>query len=404
MGTSKAIFRLKDLYNFQSFKFCESFIENDKILIVLKRTNKTGICPKCKKRCRFIHKKRTHRIRDLNIVDSITYIEFVKYDIDCKCGYNGVEKLEFVDMYSRYTKRFEEKVIVLCQKMTIKDVSKEMKISWDTVKNIDKRNAKKHIVDLNIISPKKIGIDEIAYEKGHKYLTIVRDIDIGKVIWIGKSRKKETLNSFFKELGIEKSSQIQIVVCDMWDPYIASIKANTNASIIFDKFHIAKAINDVVDKVRKKEFAKADSVERKNMKKKRFLILSRQKRLDESKKESLFDLLSINKNLNITYLLKEQILDIFDEKNFDIAVKRLNKWFNNVRNVNITYFDNVVKRLKKYLYGILNYFIYGLTNAQSEGFNNKINVIKRKAYGFRDLEYFKLKILQTCGLFNQNIP
>lgn len=394
-------FRLRDLYCFQGYKFCDSFLENEHILIVLKRTSKTGICPCCNKRCRYIHKRRKRKIRDLNLANSKVYLEFFEYDISCACGYDGVENHSFCREYSRYTKRFEEYAVILCTVMCIKDAAKQLQISWDATKNIDKRNAQKYVVDLSTISPKRIGVDEIAYEKGHKYLTVVRDIELGKVIWVGKNRQKETLDEFFKKLGMKKSWNIEVAVCDMWDPYIASIKANTNAAIVFDKFHIAKAITEAVDKVRKKEFAKADKEERINMKHKRFLILSRQKNLVSEKQEELRQLFEQNKTLFAAYLLKEQALDIFDEQKELIGVERFKKWFKNVHDAGIEQFNEVAKRIEKYFYGIANYFIYHLTNAQSEGFNNKINVIKRRAYGFRDLEYFKLKILQSCGLNHQ---
>lgn len=112
----------------------------------------------------------------------------------------------------------------------------------------------------------------------------------------------------------------------------------------------------------------------------------------------------MNEKLSKAYILKEQVLDIFDETKETTATNRLFKWINNVVDSGIEEFNAVLKRFKNYMYGIINYFRYQLTNAQSEGFNNKINVIKRRAYGFRDLDYFKLKILQTCGLFCQTNP
>jgi transposase len=281
--------------------------------------------------------------------------------------------------------------------MTIKDVAIEMGISWNTVKLIDKKHLRKYLVPLDEANPLNLGIDEIAYEKGHKYLTVVRDVDLGKVIWVGEGRKKETLDEFFHKLGAEKALRIQHVVMDMWDAYISSVRANTDAIIVFDKFHVAKKINEAVDAVRKQEFANADSRERKDMKHKRFLVLARRKNLDEAKRETLRDLLDINTNLTTAYLLKEQALDIFDETDKDIAIKRLQKWFRNIDDAAIAAFQPVVKTIKNYLYGIINYFDKRITNAQSEGFNNKINIIKRRAYGYRDLEYFKLKILQSCG-------
>jgi transposase len=286
--------------------------------------------------------------------------------------------------------------------MTIKDVSEEIRIGWETAKNIDKENAKKYVVGLSEISPCRIGIDEIACEKGHKYLTVVRDVDLEKVIWVGKNRQKETLDKFFNELGEVKSHQISLVAMDMWDPFIASAKEHTNAEIVFDKFHIAKHVNEAVDDVRKSEFAKADKEERVLMKHKRFLILSRKKNLDRQKKESLKDLMKKNDTLYKAYLLKEQILDIMDEPAEKKAVKRFAKWFDNIASAKIPQFDKTAKMLERHSYGILNYFKHKVTNAASEGFNTKINVIKRRAYGFRDLEYFMYKIIQLCGVSSQN--
>ena len=152
-----------------------------------------------------------------------------------------------------------------------------------------------------------------------------------------------------------------------------------------------------MDKVRRLEFAKADAETRKKYKKKRFLILKRRKKLDEEKRETLNAMMKDNERLYQAYLLKEQALDIFDEQDEENARKRLDKWFENVQEAGISQFDTVVKTIKSYLYEIVNYFKHRLTNAASEAFNNKINIIKRRAYGFHDLEYFKLKILQSCG-------
>lgn len=247
-------------------------------------------------------------------------------------------------------------------------------------------------------NPVRIGVDEVAYQKGHNYLTIVRDIDLGKVIWVGFNRTKETLDTFFKEFGPLKSRAIQVAVIDMWNPYIASVREHTDADIVFDKFHISKKVNEALDSVRKQEFAQADPEERKEMKHKRFLILSRNKNVEEDKREELDTLLKQNDTLCKAYLLKEQVLSIFDETELDTALKRLKKWMRNVEKSGIAAYDKIVNTIQSYMYGVLKYFKHRLTNAASEAINNKINVIKRRAYGFRDLEYFKLKIIQLCGV------
>ncbi len=385
----------KQIFCFKGYIICGILVEPDKAVITLKKTVNNCKCPICKRRCSVIEIY-TRTIRDLDLCGKECYIIIETCHICCSCGYYGIEKLDFLDKYARYTKRFVEYVAMLCERMCLKDAAKVAKINWKTAKRIDKEALKKFVKDLKEVNPTQIGIDEIAYEKGHKYLTIVRDLN-GGVIWVGEGRAKEDLDKFFIELGEKKCKKITVAVIDMWKPYIASIKENTNAEIVFDKFHVAKKINEVVDNIRKKEFAKADKEERINMKHKRFLILSRRKNLKPEEVESLDILIKQNNPLYVAYLMKEQGLDVFDEGDPINGIARLHKWINNIIETGIEEFKGVIETIKNYLYGIVNYFKYRLTNAASEGFNTKITVIKRRAYGFRDLEYFKLKILQSCS-------
>ncbi len=386
----------KQIFCFRGYILCGISVGIDQAVATLKRTKKICNCPTCKKRCSVIETY-IRTIRDLDICGKKCYIILETCHVKCSCGYYGIEKLDFLDKYERCTKRFAEYVAILCQKMSLKDVAEVARIDWKTAKRIDKQALQKFVKDLKKVKPTKIGVDEIAYEKGHKYLTIVRDLDEGRVIWVGEGRSKETLDKFFRELGIKKRKRIIVAVIDMWDPYIASIKENTKAEIVFDKFHVAKKINEVIDNIRKKEFAKADAEERKLMKHKRFLILARQKNLKPEEVKTLNILIQQNNTLYVAYLLKEQGLDIFDEDNPISGIARLHRWMENVVRAGIEEFEKVLGTIKNYFYGIVNYFKYKLTNAASEGFNTKITVIKRRAYGFRDIEYFKLKILQSCG-------
>jgi len=218
-----------------------------------------------------------------------------------------------------------------------------------------------------------------------------------KVIWVGEKRKKETLDSFFKELGPEKTDKISVVTIDMSDPYIASVKEHCpNAEIVFDKFHIAKKINEALDKIRKQEFAKAAKSKRIEMKHKRFVILKRKKNLKVKQREDLKTIMKRNKKLYKAYLLKEQALDIMDEEDEQKAIKRLERWMKNVKKSRLPPFKKALQTIQNYLYGIHAYFKHKITNAASEAFNNKIGLLKRRAYGYQDLEYFKLKIINNC--------
>jgi len=386
---------LRELYNFEGFSFrdiCKEIL----VLIQLKKKGKTGICPICNKKRRKVIGTRIRKVRDVNFGNEKCFIVFEAYRIKCKCGYRSMEKLNFILPNEMITERFANSIFNLCEKMSLSDVAETAMVDWRTAKRIDKKKLQERFKNLKKIKPTRIGVDEIAHEKGHKYLTIVRDIDAG-VIWVGEKRKEETLNQFFAELGKRKSHKITVAVMDMWDPFIKSVKENTNAEIVFDKFHIAKKINEAVDNVRKREFAKADKEERINMKHKRFLILYRNENLNKDKREDLNQLLALNKTLYESYILKEQALSIFQRKQRNVALVRLKNWKENVHESKIEEFQKLLKTLEHYWYGIENYFTHHVTNGASEGYNNKINIIKRRAYGFKDIEYFKLKILQSCS-------
>ena len=386
---------LKELYNFEGFSFKEICKETS-VIIQMKKKGKTGVCPVCNKKRRKVIEVRQRKVRDVNFGNQKCYIIFDAYRIKCNCGYRSMEKLKFVLPNEMITERFAEQIFHLCEKMTLADVAKTVMVDWRTAKRIDKKKLQERFKDLKGIAPTRIGVDEIAHEKGHKYLTIVRDLDAG-VIWVGDKRKEETLNQFFFELGKRKSKKITVAVMDMWDPFIKSVKSNTNAEIVFDKFHIAKKVNEALDSIRKSEFAKADKEERINMKHKRFLMLYRSKNLDKEQEKDLNELMDQNKKLYEAYLLKEQILSIFDRRQKNVALERLKSWKENVQKSELEEFRKVLKTLEHYWYGIDNYFTHHVTNGASEGYNNKINIIKRRAYGFKDIEYFKLKILQSCS-------
>ena len=389
----------KDIYTFSGFKCSKIKYQRNQVDIYLTRTRKTADCRNCGRRNSVRNESYTRTIRDLDLGPKKCYITFKETKLHCRCGYRGYEKITFTRPYAHCTKRYEEYVVCLTEKMTISDTRIITGLDWKTVKDIDKYYIKKRLVGLDALTPRRLGIDEIAYEKGHKYLTIVRDLDLNRVIWIGVNRKKETLDTFFTLIGKKKQRLITVVVLDMWDPYIVSIKEHCpKADIVFDKFHIIKKINEAVDTVRKEEFAKAKKEERIQMKRKRFIILKRAKNLTEDQQGKLKEIMENNELLYKAYLLKEQISDIFDEESFDSAMNRLDQWIQNVNESEIPSFKKVLKTLRQYAYGVHNYFNYHITNAGSEGFNTKINIIRRKAYGFWDLEYFKLKIFQSCGV------
>lgn len=390
---------LKNLFPFKGYKF--SVLEYEKsILLGLESRNKCGICPLCGKRCNNMETEYKRTIRDLDMAEQQCFLEINVKKIQCKCGYRGMEKLDFVNKSMRVTTRLADRVAQDCEESTIKEVARKHKLDWKTVKRIDKEHIKKMLPKIEELTLRRLAIDEIAIMKGHKYFTLIRDYDTGVTIKIVQGRKYEEVSKALATLGKDKLSKITRVSMDMWDPYIKAIKELCpNAELVFDKFHVVKKVNESLDKIRIKEFSNATKEERIDMKHKRWIILKKETNLDNEEKETLKELMKNNDRLYKGYLLKEQILSIFSEKNstFEQIKERIKQWFENIISNEIEEFEGVMKTMQNYMYGIENYFRYGMTNAIAEGFNTKINIIKRRAYGFTDLEYFALKIYQSTA-------
>jgi transposase len=388
---------LKELFPYQGYKVYVMEAEKD-ILIGLKSRRKTGTCPNCGKRCSKIEHYYGRLIRELDLAEKKCFIRFNQKKIRCKCGYRGLEKLNFVDKSRRVTVRLAQSVANDCEEATLKEVAKRYKLNWKTVKEIDRAYIKTLLPKTEGLNIKRIAIDEIAIMKGHKYFTIIRDYDTGVAIKIIFGRTYKETAKALASLGKDKLKKIAFASLDMWDPYIRAIKEQCpNAKLVFDKFHVVKKVNEALDKVRKNEFAKATKEEKLHMKKKRWIILRRENNLNKVQKESLDRLIQNNEKLYKSYLLKEQILSIFDDKisTFENICLRIKTWIENILSNDLDEFSDVIKTIQNYMHGILNYFRYGMTNAIAEGFNTKINVIKRRAFGYRDIEYFILKIYQS---------
>jgi transposase len=385
------------LFPFKGYKSYVLGTEKD-ILIGLKSRRKTGTCPKCGKACSNIEYEYERLVRDLDLAAHKCYLRFNQKKLRCKCGYRGKEKLDFVAKYDRVTTRLANFVAQDCEESTLKEVARRYKLDWKTVKEIDRAYVKTMLPKVDDLNIRRIAIDEIAIMKGHKYFTVIRDYDNGVAVKIFFGRGYKETSEALASLGKDKLEKIRFASLDMWDPYIKAVQEQCpNAKLVFDKFHVVKKVNEALDKVRKMEFTKASQEEKLNMKRKRWIILKREHNLKKNQKESLDKLMQNNDKLYKAYLLKEQILSIFDDKKstFENICIRIKTWIENILSNGLEEFSDVIKTIQNYMYGILNYFRYNMTNAIAEGFNTKINVIKRRAFGYRDIEYFILKIYQS---------
>lgn len=338
------------------------------------------------------------RIRDLPIVDYNLYLDCEMYIVKCKdCG-RVREGLDFVNRCSRLTIRLETYIFQLVSMSTVKDIADKFKMSWETVKNIDKQNLEAKFKDIDYGDLKRLSIDEISNKKGHDYLSIVMNLDEGRVIWVGEGRKEEDIDKFFDTLTDKQKKQIEAVSIDMWPVYINSAKKNCpNADIVFDKFHVVKKFGEVITKLRSAEYRKAETSESKDiLKGTKWLLLRNKKNLKLDAKKELKNLLELNETLATSYILKEKLATIWDYKSEVWAKKAMNEWIQIAEKSEIRGIKAFIRMLKKHEYGIISHCKHPISNGKIEGTNNKIKVLKRRCYGFHDVEYFKLKILEAC--------
>jgi transposase len=333
-------------------------------------------------------------VRDLGLAHARVDLIVPQRKVRCDtCGVR-VEALSFAEPYRRFTKRFERAVAQLCRKLSIRDVAEHYGLSWHTVKEIDRRRLVSEVGTPCYDGLRLLAVDEIAVRKGHHYLTLVLDLETGRVVWIGEGRSEETLASFFAELAPEQRAAIEAVATDMAPGYGRAIAQwCPQAELVYDLFHVAaKYSREVVDIVRREEAKQYAGPDRKFIKGSRYLLLRNRADLEPDQRQRLDELLEANEKLNTVYVLKDQLKEIWSYRRVGWARRALERWCDLAWESGIEPLARFARNLLRHAQGILNHCHYPLHTGRLEGVNNKIKVMKRIAYGYRDQIYFMLKI------------
>lgn len=342
-----------------------------------------------------LHMHGTRRVRDLNLAHARVDLVVPNRKLRCaNCRTIRTEGHSFLGPYRRHTLRFERAVADLCRHLPIKQVADHFDLSWDTVKDIDKRRLEREVGTPCYDGLRLLAVDEVAVHKGHTYLTTVLDLETGRIVWVGKGRTEATLASFFEELTPEQRGCIEAVATDMAAGFRNAVeKACPHAALVYDLFHVvAKYSREVVDVVRLAEAKKQDESGRKLIKGSRYLLLKNAPNLLGSQRKTLRELLEANQALNTVYVLKDQLKRIWEYKHPAWARKALDQWCALAHASGIPALAAFARSLCRHEKGIVNHCRYPIHTGRLEGINNKIKVIKRQAYGFRDDAYFILKI------------
>jgi transposase len=311
------------------------------------------------------------------------------------------EQLSFLADNPAYTKRFALYVGRRCRQAPIKDIAHELGLDWHTVKTLEMQYMRDQLAKAGTPAPKALGIDEISVRKGHSYRIVVSDLIRHRPIWFGgEDRSEASMAEFYKWLGDSKNRGIRLAVMDMWKPFANATREHApQAAILFDKFHIMRHLGEALDKVRKKEYARLSGKDRRFIKGQKYTLLSRRENLSLEGRQALKTLLAANKRLNTAYLLKESFDQLWSYEREAWARRFFENWRASLKWQRLEAYEKFADMINRHWDGIAAYCKpeNKVSLGFVEGLNNKIRVLQRRAYGLRDEEYLRLKIL-TCML------
>jgi transposase len=343
------------------------------------------------------------RFRSLPIGRRTVFIELTIQRLWClDCGKTRQAAVAFADARRTYTHAFERYVLELSRHMTIKDVALHLNVGWDMVKDIQKRNLLAHYAKPRLKHLKHLAIDEISIGKGHRYLTVVLDLDSGAVVFVGEGKGAEALNPFWRRLK-SSHARIRAVATDMSPAYIQAVRANLpKATLVFDHFHVIKLFNDKLSDLRRDVQREAEGpLQKKVLKGTRWLLLKNPENLDPKRNETkrLEEALRLNQPLATAYYMKEDLRQLWMQEDKARAESFLNDWIARAQVSGVRMLQQFAVTLAAHRSGLLAWYDCPISTGPLEGTNTKIRVMQHQAYGFRDAEFFRLKIYalhETC--------
>lgn len=382
-----------------------------RVIFDLKRESPRFVCSGCGQEVEEAIPYRPRTVQHLRLWQHISCLRVMQYRVVCpRCGLK-VEELPFVDRYSRVTRAMGCLVYELCKVMTNKAVGIFQGLDEESVKNIDKTKLQEAQQNRCLDGISALGVDEIAIGKGHHYWHMVSAMNGprgAELIYIGEGRKEENLKGFWEWFGPARTKQIKMGVMDMWKGFINSFQAHCpGIVIVYDKFHVIRHLLDALNSVRSQELRRVHKRLKGIFTGKKFILLARLAHVRGKARESLNELLCASPRLCRAHLLKESFNHLWSYKSRTWALKFWQAWKNSLKWTRLKPYRRFAKMIDKHLDGILAYCDHKLPLGFIEATNLKAKNIIRRAYGYRDTEYMKLKIIQTCSslrIFQPWIP
>ena len=334
-------------------------------------------------------------IRTLPIGKRPVFLVLHLHRLFCKaCQALQLEPILLADPKKHWARALGRYIVDLLRHTTVEDVARHLGMSWDTVKEIHVLALRRKYSKRKLRHLKYLGVDEVAVRKGHSYLTVVVDLETGAVVWVAPERTTESLEVFLKKVK-RSGAKIEAIAMDMWPAYItATLNHYSSKVIVFDRYHIIAMCNRMLDEVRRGAARDASLTERDVYVGVRYLLLQGEEKIrsNQEARAKLDRLFTVNKPLSIAYLMKEELRALWTCSSRSQAEMYLHNWLKKAWASGVTSLMKFARTLAAHRTGILNFFDHPFTTGMVEGINNKIKLLKRQAYGFRDMEYFSLRI------------
>jgi len=384
-------------FSVRGYKYVRSSYGQDGVVMTIDQERQDWRCPACGSRDVEPHGRVPRSFKCLPVGRRPVTLDFAVPRVECRaCGVRRQVAIGFADPRVSYTRSFAHYVLELLRRMTIQDVAEHLQVGWDLVKNIQREHLLRHYDRPKLKRVREIAIDEISIGKGHRYLTVVLDLQTGAVLFVGDGKGADALLPFWRRLRASHA-KIRAVAIDMSLAYINAVTTHLpKAVIVFDHFHIIKLYNEKLSDLRRQIYHElTEKMHKEVLKGTRWLLLKNPENLDPKKKEKerLEEALKLNSPLFVAYYMKEQLRRLWAQPDKRTARAFLKDWIALAQASGIGMLIKFGKTLALYREGILNYYSYRISTGPLEGTNNKIKTMQRQAYGFRDYEFLKLRIL-----------
>ena len=392
------------LLKFKGFRCVGLAFRRGSRLDVLVKPYKNGCqCPQCGRRGTIIRQRPEPRFwRDIPVGPWSVWLMYWPREIHCATHGRVTERLPWADVGARVSYRFEYLMLRYCQIMPQKAAAELLRVPASTLSDLLHRSIARLREGHRVRGLKNLGIDEISYHKGHKYATLVYDLERSCVVWIGPGKGREAIDHFFNEaLSDYQKAQIRTACCDMSQAYIGAIKAHCpTATLVLDRFHIVKALNEAVDEVRKQQWREACQADRKPLKGLRWLLYRHSSTRTRRDTRNLKALDKHNRRIYRAWRLKEEFEHFWNYNATWAAERFLKRWTKSALLSRLEPIRKFVHTLRKHQQAVVAFIETGVTNAIAEGINRIVKIVKNRASGYRHLHAFSDIIYLAVGDLN----